>query len=43
MLCTIIGPLSLGLLVRRVKRLHQGVEKEGRLVQKDVLGVWGLS
>ncbi|ETS02610.1 Sodium/hydrogen exchanger [Trichoderma reesei RUT C-30] len=43
MLCTILGPLSLGLVVRRVKQLEQGVEKEGRLVQKDVLGVWGLS
>ncbi|PTB62426.1 Sodium/hydrogen exchanger [Trichoderma citrinoviride] len=43
MLCTILGPLSLGLVVRRVKQLQQGVEKQGRLVQKDVLGVWGLS
>ncbi|KAL7905675.1 Sodium/hydrogen exchanger family domain-containing protein [Trichoderma velutinum] len=43
MLCTILGPLSLGLTVRRVKQLQQGVEKEGRLVQKDVLGVWGVS
>ncbi|KAH0493246.1 hypothetical protein TgHK011_008160 [Trichoderma gracile] len=43
MLCTILGPLSLGLVVRRVKQLQQGVEKEGRLVAKDVLGDWGLS
>lgn len=43
MLCTILGPLSLGLTVRRVKQLQQGVEKQGRLVQKDVLGVWGVS
>ncbi|KAL7932454.1 Sodium/hydrogen exchanger family domain-containing protein [Trichoderma chlorosporum] len=43
MLCTILGPLSLGLMVRRVKQLQQGVEKQGRLVQKDVLGVWGVS
>ncbi|KAL7813144.1 Sodium/hydrogen exchanger family domain-containing protein [Trichoderma aethiopicum] len=43
MLCTVVGPLSLGLAVRRVKQLQQGVEKQGRLVQKDVLGVWGLS
>ncbi|EHK43734.1 hypothetical protein TRIATDRAFT_284500 [Trichoderma atroviride IMI 206040] len=42
MLCTIIGPLSLGLLVRRVKKLQHGAEKDGRLVRKDVLGVWGL-
>ncbi|KKP07770.1 hypothetical protein THAR02_00158 [Trichoderma harzianum] len=43
MLCTILGPLSLGLMVRRVKQLQQGVEKQGRLIQKDVLGVWGVS
>ncbi|KAK4068412.1 uncharacterized protein Triagg1_7351 [Trichoderma aggressivum f. europaeum] len=43
MLCTILGPLSLGVTVRRVKQLEQGVEKQGRLVQKDVLGVWGVS
>ncbi|KAH0529772.1 hypothetical protein TsFJ059_004480 [Trichoderma semiorbis] len=43
MLCTILGPLSLGLTVRRVKQLQQGVERQGRLVQKDVLGVWGVS
>ncbi|KAL7951233.1 Sodium/hydrogen exchanger family domain-containing protein [Trichoderma barbatum] len=43
MLCTILGPLSLGLAVRRVKQLQQGVEKQGRLVQRDVLGVWGVS
>lgn len=42
MLCTIIGPLSLGLIVRRVRQLQQGAEKDGRLVRKDVLGVWGL-
>ncbi|KAL6898812.1 Sodium/hydrogen exchanger [Trichoderma evansii] len=42
MLCTIIGPLSLGLIVRRVKQLQHGAEKDGRLVRKDVLGVWGL-
>ncbi|RFU78552.1 sodium hydrogen exchanger [Trichoderma arundinaceum] len=43
MLCTVIGPLSLGLTVRRVKQLQQGVERQGRLVQQDVLGVWGVS
>lgn len=42
MLCTIIGPLSLGLIVRRVRQLQHGAEIEGRLVRKDVLGVWGL-
>ncbi|KAH7147065.1 hypothetical protein B0J13DRAFT_402967, partial [Dactylonectria estremocensis] len=42
-LCTILGPLAVGLLVRRVKQLQQGVGKQGRVVQGDVLGVWGLS
>jgi hypothetical protein len=43
MLCTILGPLAVGLLVRRMKQLQQGVEKQGRIVRGDVLGVWGLS
>lgn len=36
-LCTILGPLAVGSLVRRVKQLQQGTDG------KDVLGVWGLS
>ncbi|KAI0885026.1 Sodium/hydrogen exchanger [Annulohypoxylon maeteangense] len=43
MLCTILGPLAVGLVVRRVERLQQGVQRQGRLIQGDVLGVWGLS
>lgn len=42
MLCTILGPLAVGVLVRRVKQLQQSVEKQGRVVRGDVLGVWGL-
>jgi hypothetical protein len=38
----LIGPLAVGLLVRRVKGLEAGVEKEGRVVRRDVLGVWGV-
>ena len=41
-LCTILGPLAVGLLVRRVKALQAGVEKEGRIVRRDVLGAWGV-
>lgn len=41
-LCTILGPLAVGLLVRRVKTLQAGVEKEGRIVRRDVLGAWGV-
>lgn len=41
-LCTVIGPLCVGLLVRRVKYLEAGAEKDGRTVRADVLGVWGV-
>jgi hypothetical protein len=39
-LCTVIGPVGVGLLVRRVKRLEK--EKEGSGGGRDVLGVWGV-
>ena len=39
-LCTIIGPLAVGTLVRRVKRL-EGDHGGGRRVDGP-LGVWGL-
>lgn len=41
-LCTIIGPLAVGLIVNRVNKLQRGVEKEGRVVSADVLGAWGV-
>ncbi|KAF3014524.1 hypothetical protein E8E14_012153 [Neopestalotiopsis sp. 37M] len=44
-LCTIIGPLCVGLLVRRVKKLEAAhaaaVQVDGS--RRDVLGVWGVS
>ncbi|KPM34772.1 hypothetical protein AK830_g11802 [Neonectria ditissima] len=40
-LCTILGPLAVGLLVRRVKKLEQGVERKGRMARSDVLGTSG--
>ncbi|KAI1214426.1 Sodium/hydrogen exchanger [Annulohypoxylon truncatum] len=43
MLCTILGPLVVGLIVRRVEQLQQGVQRQGRSVRGDVLGVWGVS
>lgn len=43
MLCTILGPLAVGLIVNRVKHLQRGVERQGRVVQGDILGVWGVS
>jgi hypothetical protein len=39
-LCTAIGPVGVGLLVRRVKRLER--EKGGNGGGRDVLGVWGV-
>jgi Kef-type K+ transport system membrane component KefB len=41
-LCTIIGPLGVGLCVRRVKTLEQAKNREHRGGGKDVLGVWGI-
>ncbi|KAK0124382.1 hypothetical protein ONS95_009345 [Cadophora gregata] len=40
-LCTIIGPLGIGTLVKRVRRL-QKERKEGRSVGADPLGIWGV-
>ncbi|KAK8204658.1 Sodium/hydrogen exchanger family-domain-containing protein [Phyllosticta capitalensis] len=44
MLCTIIGPLAVGLLVRRVKKLQlRKGRADGRVEGgRDVLGVWGV-
>ncbi|GAB0139056.1 hypothetical protein EsDP_00007272 [Epichloe bromicola] len=42
-LCTILGPVVVGLLVQRVKKLQNGVQREGQTVHRDVLGVWGIS
>jgi Kef-type K+ transport system membrane component KefB len=41
-LCTIIGPLGVGLSVRRVKRLQERKEKQHEGAGRDVLGVWGV-
>ncbi|KAK7743989.1 hypothetical protein SLS62_010404 [Diatrype stigma] len=46
-LCTIIGPVCVGLLVRRVKRLENTSSASsgagGSFPRRDVLGVWGVS
>ncbi|KAJ9157849.1 Cation/H+ exchanger [Pleurostoma richardsiae] len=45
-LCTIVGPLCVGLLVRRVRMLEtkaiSRVVKGGDVPSRDVLGVWGV-
>ncbi|KAL3427918.1 sodium/hydrogen exchanger family protein [Phlyctema vagabunda] len=40
-LCTIIGPLSVGTLVKRVRRLQ--AEREHNPSKPDPLGVWGVN
>lgn len=43
-LCTIIGPLCVGLLVRRVKRLEAtSVATQVEGTRRDVLGAWGIA
>lgn len=41
-LCTILGPLAVGLSVRRVKALQARKNKEQEGAGRDVLGVWGV-
>ncbi|KAL5436574.1 hypothetical protein PMIN06_010809 [Paraphaeosphaeria minitans] len=41
-LCTILGPLGVGLSVRRVKRLVDKKNREQEGAGRDVLGVWGM-
>lgn len=41
-LCTIFGPLGVGLSVRRVKRLEAKKNSEREGTGRDVLGVWGV-
>ncbi|KAG9196134.1 hypothetical protein G6011_01255 [Alternaria panax] len=41
-LCTILGPLAVGLSVRRVKQLQTRRKKQHEGAERDVLGVWGV-
>ncbi|KAK5126031.1 hypothetical protein LTR85_011386 [Meristemomyces frigidus] len=41
LLCTIVGPVTVGLLVKRVKRL-QALERRDSAGRDDPLGIWGL-
>lgn len=41
-LCTIIGPLGVGLSVRRVKKLQKRKEEREEGKGREVLGVWGV-
>ena len=41
-LCTILGPLGVGLSVRRVKKLQERKNRQQEGAGRDVLGVWGV-
>ncbi|KAI1472685.1 uncharacterized protein F4812DRAFT_409889 [Daldinia caldariorum] len=41
-LCTIAGPICVGTLVRRVKKLEARAARAGERGTKNVLGVWGV-
>lgn len=41
-LCTIVGPVCVGLLVRRVKKLEGKAAKAGERGTRNVLGAWGV-
>jgi Kef-type K+ transport system membrane component KefB len=41
LLCTLIGPITVGLLVKRVRRLQQA-ERQKANGQDDPLGIWGV-
>lgn len=41
-LCTILGPLGVGLSVRRVKKLEERKNRAQEGTGRDVLGVWGV-
>ncbi|KAM6516129.1 hypothetical protein FALCPG4_014313 [Fusarium falciforme] len=42
-LCTVIGPICVGLLVNRVKQLEAGSLKKRGEGKRNVLGAWGVS
>jgi Kef-type K+ transport system membrane component KefB len=42
LLCTIIGPLGVGLSVRRVRKLQDRKNRQQEGTGRDVLGVWGV-
>ncbi|EME46629.1 hypothetical protein DOTSEDRAFT_52064 [Dothistroma septosporum NZE10] len=41
LLCTLIGPVAIGLMVKRVKRL-QALERSKKTGKDDPLGIWGF-
>ncbi|SMQ45643.1 unnamed protein product [Zymoseptoria tritici ST99CH_3D7] len=41
LLCTLLGPIVVGTMVKRIKRL-QAAEREKRTGREDPLGIWGV-
>lgn len=41
LLCTLIGPMAVGLMAKRVKRL-QVIERSASSGKTDPLGIWGM-
>lgn len=42
-LCTVIGPVCVGLIVNRVRKLENGSQKTRGESKRNVLGAWGVS
>ncbi|KAF3763468.1 hypothetical protein M406DRAFT_48582 [Cryphonectria parasitica EP155] len=42
-LCTILGPIGVGLLVSRVRRLEENGKKGQQPARMEILGAWGVS
>ncbi|KAJ3529401.1 hypothetical protein NM208_g9781 [Fusarium decemcellulare] len=42
-LCTVIGPICVGLLVNRVRKLESGSQKRRGEGKRNALGAWGVS
>lgn len=43
LLCTVIGPVSVGVMVKRVRRLQKRERKKGKKSGRpDPLGIWGV-
>lgn len=42
-LCTVVGPVCVGLIVNRVRKLENGSQKARGETKRNVLGAWGVS
>jgi hypothetical protein len=42
LICTVLGPVAVGLLVKRVRALTQAAGRAGATGREDPLGAWGV-